>query len=85
MLRVRISPAEAKAVEAKAKANKQSVSEWTRSKLMNFNITEEDWKKVQALFSKARDGYAKAGVPEMADQCETAIGLVSRIALDPRL
>jgi uncharacterized protein (DUF1778 family) len=31
MLRVRISPAESKAVEVAAKANKQTVSEWIRS------------------------------------------------------
>jgi predicted HicB family RNase H-like nuclease len=31
MLRVRISPAESKAVEAKAKASKQTVSDWIRS------------------------------------------------------
>jgi predicted HicB family RNase H-like nuclease len=30
MLRVRISPAESKILEAAAKANKQSVSEWIR-------------------------------------------------------
>jgi predicted HicB family RNase H-like nuclease len=33
MLRVRISPAESKAVEAKAKASKQNVSEWIRGTL----------------------------------------------------
>lgn len=33
MLRVRISPAESKTLEAKAKASKQSVSEWIRSTL----------------------------------------------------
>ena len=33
MLRVRISPAESKAVEAKAKASKQTVSEWIRGML----------------------------------------------------
>jgi hypothetical protein len=31
MLRVRISPLEAKALEAKARASKQTVSEWIRS------------------------------------------------------
>jgi len=39
MLRVRISPAEAKAVEAKAKASKQTVSEWIRSTL--FTVVAE--------------------------------------------
>jgi hypothetical protein len=33
MLRVRISPAESKALEAKAKASKQTVSEWIRTTL----------------------------------------------------
>jgi predicted HicB family RNase H-like nuclease len=33
MLRVRISPAESKALEATAKANKQTVSEWIRTTL----------------------------------------------------
>ena len=33
MLRVRISPAESKSIEAKAKASKQTVSEWIRSTL----------------------------------------------------
>jgi hypothetical protein len=31
MLRVRISPSELRAIEAVAKANKQTVSEWLRS------------------------------------------------------
>jgi hypothetical protein len=33
MLRVRISPLEAKTLETKAKASKQTVSEWIRSTL----------------------------------------------------
>ncbi len=33
MLRVRISPSESKAIESKAKASKQTVSEWIRATL----------------------------------------------------
>jgi hypothetical protein len=33
MLRVRVSPAESKAIEAAAKASKQTVSEWIRATL----------------------------------------------------
>jgi len=33
MLRVRISPAESKAIDAAAKARKQTASEWIRAKL----------------------------------------------------
>lgn len=33
MLRVRVTPEERKAIEAKAKASNQTVSEWLRAKL----------------------------------------------------
>ena len=41
MLRVRISPVEFKAVEAAAKASKQTVSEWIRS---SISVTADRWR-----------------------------------------
>lgn len=52
---------------------------------MEWGLAEEDWKKVMRLFSMARDRYFALEQPKEARECDDAIALVQRIALDPKL
>lgn len=76
---VRFSAEGRKRVENAAKASKQTISEWTRNMLTDFNLTETEWNKVLSLFGKARDEYDRKGNKERAEQCDEAIALAQNI------
>lgn len=52
---------------------------------LDWQMTEEEWKKVMRLFALARDRYNQIGDHQKAQECDNAIALVQQIALDLRL
>ena len=52
---------------------------------MDTQMSKEEFEKVLRLFGKARDSYAKLGDNNTAAECDSAIALAQRIALDPRI